>query len=174
MADCPCPSASPKRRPDLELDGLDTNRPSLTQEQIEAGILPRVKRYETLNFLEQFAMFMGVAQLLEISLKQLLHRRYGVDLESLETKSLGQVAGRLRDRGLRPDFLALLDSVVDYRNHIAHSLLANQIILQSLGAGDARFEPRELEKGVYELEQLWFLFHWTEEHDAWGEMPSNN
>ena len=113
-------------------------------------------------------MFMGLAQTLEISLKQLLHRRYGVELESLENASLGQVKGQLRDRGLRPDFVGLLHSVVGYRNHIAHSLLANQIMLQSLGVGNARFERRELEKGIFELEQLWFLFEWTEEHDAWG------
>ena len=86
----------------------------------------------------------------------------------VERATLGQVAHQLRDRGLRPDFLALLESVVGYRNRIAHSLLADQIILQSLGAGDARFERRELEKGIYELEQLWFLFKWTEAHAAWG------
>lgn len=148
---------------------MDNNSPSLTQEQIDSGVLQRLKRYESLNFFEKFAMFMGVAQVLEISLKQLLHRRYAVDFESLERSTLGQVARQLRDRGLRPDFLALLDSVVGYRNHIAHSLLANQIMLQSLGAGDARFERRELEKGIYELEQLWFLFAWTEEHGAWDQ-----
>ena len=147
---------------------MDAKYPSLTQEQIQSEVLQRLKRYEGLNFFEQFAMFMGVAQVLEISLKQFLYRRYAVDFESLERSTLGQVASQLRDCGLRPDFLTLLDSVISYRNHIAHSLLANQIMLQSLGAGGARFEQRELEKGIYELEQLWFLFEWTEEHDAWG------
>jgi hypothetical protein len=37
-----------------------------------------------------------------------------------------------------------------------------------LGAGKARFERRELEKGIYELEQLWLLFEWTEAHGGWG------
>lgn len=147
---------------------MDTNSPTLTQEELHSGILPRLKKYEALNFLEQFAMFMGIAQVLEISLKQLLHRRYGVDFESLERSTLGRVAHQLRECGLRPDFLTLLDSVVGYRNHTAHSLLVNQIILQSLGAGEARFERRELEKGIHELEQLWFLFEWTEAHAAWG------
>jgi hypothetical protein len=123
-------------------------------------------KYKKLNFFEQFAMFLELAQTFEMSLKQLLHRRYGVEFERLERATLGQVAGQLRDRGLRPDFVALLDSVVGYRSHIAHSLLANQIMLQSLGVGDARFE-RELEKGILGLEQLWFLFEWTEDHNAW-------
>lgn len=154
------------------LDGMDNTmqpeEPSLTQEQIQAEVRKRLEKYKNLNFFEHFAMFMGLAQAFEISLKQLLHRRYGVELENLERATLGQVTGQLRDRGLRPDFIELLDSVVGYRNHIAHSLLANQILLQSLGAGDARFERRELDKGIFELEQLWFLFEWTEEHNAWG------
>jgi hypothetical protein len=78
------------------------------------------------------------------------------------------VARLLRERGLRPDFIGLLESVVAHRNHIAHSLLASQVMLHSLAAGDARFERRALERGIYELEQLWFLYEWTEEHDAWG------
>ena len=142
--------------------------PSLRQEEIQSEVSRRLKRYENLNFLEQFAMFMGVAQVVELSLKQLLHRRYAVEFESLEHSSLGQVARLLRERGLRPDFIALLESVVAHRNHIAHSLLASQVMLHSLAAGDARFERRVLDRGIYELEQLWFLYEWTEEHDAWG------
>lgn len=147
---------------------LSTEEPSLTQEQILAEVSKRLERYKKLNFFGQFAMFMGTAQVLEISLKQLLYRKYAVEFESLERSSMGQVARMLRDRKFRPDFLALLDSVVDYRNHITHSLLANQIALNSLGVGDARFEHRQLEKGIFELEQLWILFGWTEEHDVWG------
>lgn len=151
---------------------MDSNQqpdePSLTPEEIQSEVLRRLKRYENLSFFEQFAMFMGVVQVVEISLKQLLHRKYGVEFESLERSTLGQVAHSLKDRGLRPDFTKLLDSVVGYRNHVAHSLLVNQIMLQSLGAGDARFEQRELQKGIYELEQLWFLYEWTEERNAWG------
>ena len=147
---------------------MQPEEPSLTQEQIQAEVRKRLEKYKKLNFFEQFAMFMGLVQVFEISLMQFLHRRYDVELETLERATLGQVTGQLRDRGLRPDFIALLDSVVGYRNHIAHSLLANQMLLQSLGAGDARFERRELEKGIFELEQLWFLFEWTEEHNAWG------
>ena len=147
---------------------MPVEEPSLSHEQIQAEVWKRIEKYKALNFFEQFAMFMGLAQAFEISLKQLLHRKYGVEFETLERATLGQVARQLKDRSLRPDFTALLDSVVGYRNHIAHSLLVNQIMLQSLGAGDAYFERRELEKGIFELEQLWFLFEWTEEQNAWG------
>lgn len=142
--------------------------PKLTHQQIQTEVWKRLEKYKNLNFFEQFAMFMGLAQALEISLKQFLHRKYGVEFETLERATLGQVTRQLKDHGLRPDFITLLESVVGYRNHIAHSLLASQIMLQSLGAGDASFERRELEKGIFELEQLWFLYEWTEEHNAWG------
>lgn len=89
----------------------------------------------------------------------------------MERWTLGRVAGALKERGLRQDFTVLLDSVVEYRNHIAHSLLANEMALQSLlGGRETRLETRQLEKGIYELEQLWFLYEWTEEHKAWGDL----
>jgi hypothetical protein len=144
-----------------------STHPSLTAEEISVAVRERLKRYEGLNLFEQFAMFMGMAQLVEISLKQLLHRKCGMRFEDMERWTLGQVARSLKECGLRADFIGLLDGVVSHRNHIAHSLLASQIMLHSLGAGDARFEIRILERGIYELEQLWFLYEWTEEHNAW-------
>ena len=150
----------------METEG--TGEPAtLSAEEIAAATSARLARYEDLNFLEQFAMFMGVAQIVEISLKQLLNRLHGVPFDETESRTLGQVAALLRKHGLRPDFLALLDSLVKRRNHIAHNLLASQFILEALGASEARFEIRELEKGIYELEQLWFLLEWTNEHGAW-------
>lgn len=146
---------------------MQPGKPSLTQEEIQAEVSRRLQRYENLNFLEWFAMFMGIAQVVEICLKQLAHRKYEISMENLERMTLGQVAGLLKQRGLRPDFITLLESVVQYRNHVAHSLLASQIALNSLGAGDARFEQKMLDRGTYELEQLLFLFEWTEEHDSW-------
>ena len=113
-------------------------------------------------------MFMGVAQILEIGLKGLLHRRFGVDIETMERWTLGKTAKTLKERGVRADFIQLLESVVDYRNYIAHELLANEAILRSLLSGESgRFEIRQLEKGTYELEQLMFLYDWTEEHQGW-------
>jgi hypothetical protein len=142
----------------------------LTSEEIRDAVFQRMEKYRDRNLLEHFGMFMGLAQLLELALKGLLHRRYGVQFEAMERWTLGQVAGALRDRHLRPDFLHLLGSVVQYRNHVAHSLLADAVVLRELYQGrPTRFETRALEKGTYELEQLWFLFEWTEEHNAWGD-----
>ncbi len=148
-----------------------TQRPqgqSLNVEEIQKAVGQRLTKYKKLNFLEHFAMFMGIAQLLELSLKGLLHRKYGVDPKDMERWTLGMTAKDLRQRGLRKDFCTLLESVVDYRNHVAHELMANEIMLRSLlGSDSARFEMRQLEKGTHELEQLMFLFEWCDENAAW-------
>lgn len=46
-------------------------------------------------------------------------------------------------------------------------LLANEALLRSLLNKSTRLNVRELEKGIYEIEQLIFLHDWCEEHAAW-------
>lgn len=142
--------------------------PELSAEEIQAGVFARLEKYKKLNLLEHFGMFMGIVQVLELNLKLLLHRRFQLELEVMERWTLGRVSTELKNRGVRPDFTHLLDSLVRYRNHIAHSLLANEMMLRDLmGGRETRFEVRELHKGTYELEQLWLLHDWTEANDAW-------
>jgi hypothetical protein len=143
--------------PDLRLD----------QKRIQKQVLTRLAKYKGLNVLEQYAVFMGSAQLLELALKQLLVRLYGHNLERIGKWTLGRTTAELKGKGLRKDFIALLESVVNYRNHIAHEVLANDAILKSLAGDSGRLEVRNLERGIYELEQLMFLHDWCEEHDAW-------
>jgi hypothetical protein len=145
------------------------NEPRLEAYEIQEHVLKRLKKYKNLNVLEQFAMFMGMAQVLEVGLKTLLSRRYKYDLEKMKTWTLGRTTRELKECGLRPDFIALLESVVEYRNHIAHELLVNDAMLKCILGGDSgRLELRQMEKGVYELEQVVFLHDWCEEHNAWG------
>ena len=143
--------------------------PILTHAEIQAAVGARLEKYRGRSVLEQFALFMGMAQLMELALKSFYSRRYGVDVDSLERWNLGQGKGALRDRGLRPDFVAYLESVVDYRNHMAHSFMADAFITRELFQRETRFESRELDKGIYELEQLFVLFEWTEVNQAWGQ-----
>jgi len=140
----------------------------LDHKEIQKEISRRLEKYKKLlNVLAQFAMFMGSAQLLELALKQLLVRLYGYDLEKIDKWTLGTTTKELKEKGLRKDFIAFLESVVEYRNHIAHELLANEAILRSLVGDSGRFEVRNLETGIYELEQVMFLYEWCEEHNAW-------
>jgi hypothetical protein len=102
--------------------------PSLSGEEIKELVLEKLKTYEDLSVLEQYAMFMGKAQILEFGLKGLLTRKYGIPSESMEKWTLGRVKNELKQKGLRPDFIAFLDSVVDHRNYIAHEFLVNNAI----------------------------------------------
>jgi hypothetical protein len=150
----------PKKKP-TQLDG----------KQILREASKRLKKYEKLNFLEQFAMFIGSAQVLELGLKHLLARRYNYDLEQLERWTLGRTANELKKCGVREDFLFLLESVVQYRNYITHELLVNDAMIKALVGKSGRMERRHLEKGIFELEQIMFLHDWIEEYGAW-EVPS--
>jgi hypothetical protein len=65
--------------------------PMLTEAEIRQGVDVRLEKYKGRSLFERFALFMGMAQLLELGLKRLLSRRYGVDIDSLERWTLGQV-----------------------------------------------------------------------------------
>lgn len=143
------------------------SEPSLSGEEIEKLVLQKLDEYKDLSFLEQYAMFMGKAQILEFGLKRLLARKYSVPMEDMERWPLGRVKNELEQKGLRPDFIALLNSVVQYRNYIAHELLANNALLSSIVDMSPHMKGKELWKGTYELEQIIVLHDWCEEHNAW-------
>jgi hypothetical protein len=143
------------------------SEPSLSGEEIQKLVLQKLDEYKDLSFLEQYAMFMGKAQILEFGLKRLLARKYSVPIEDMERWTLGRVKNELEQKGLRPDFIALLNSVVQYRNYIAHELLANNALFSSIVEMSPHMEGKELWKGTYELEQIIVLHDWCEEHNAW-------
>ena len=143
------------------------SEPSLSGEEIKKLVSQKLEAYKNLSFLEQYAMFMGKAQILEFGLKGLLARKYSVPLETMERWTLGRIKNELEQKGLRPDFIALLNSVVEYRNYIAHELLANNALISSMVEMSPRMGAGELWKGIYELEQIIILHDWSEEHNAW-------
>jgi hypothetical protein len=145
--------------------------PSLTREEVAKQLRKRLKPYDKLNLLEQFAMFMGKAQVLEFGLKSLLVHRCGYDLERMARWTLGGTVRELKTRSLRGDFLTLLEELVGYRNYIAHELLANDAMLRRVLGGDAgRLELKYLERGIYQVEHAILVHDWLEEHDAWGAL----
>ena len=112
---------------------------------------------------------MGVAQILELGLKSLLVRLYSYDIKAVSEWPLGKAKSELKQHGLRPDFISLLEGVVEYRNYIAHEFLVNDAILKCILASDSGgLDLGNLEKGIYELEQVMLLYDWCEEHNAWG------
>jgi hypothetical protein len=144
----------------------------LSEEDIQKGISDGILKYEGKNFLEKFAIYLGMAQILEFGLKKLLEEKFQYEPEKLERWSLGMVAKELEKNNLREDFIVLLKSVVEYRNYIAHDMLANRALIHNILGNQATEvhydkDQRTLDKSIIELEQLIFLFDWTNEHDGW-------
>ncbi|MDP3583530.1 MAG: hypothetical protein Q8R61_00245 [Thiobacillus sp.] len=144
-----------------------SDAPSLSKEEIQAKVHAKLDEYKQLSMLEQYAMFMGKAQILEFGLKGLLTRRYNIPPEDMERWTLGITRNELRDRGLRADFISLLDSLVDYRNNMAHEFLVNNAITRSIADLSQRKLYGDLFRAVYELEQIIILYDWCEENGGW-------
>ena len=146
----------------------------LTKKDIQRAVFKRLELYNKLTFVEQFAMFMGKAQLFELALRQLLARRYKYEFDDMERWPLGRTARELKQCGLRKDFVALLESVIQHRNFIAHELLASKTLLAAFSGTTARSVRRPLEHGIYELEQIMYLYNWCEKHNAWTDKTPSN
>lgn len=144
-----------------------TDATTLTGEEIKIRVLAKLDEYENLSHLEQYAMFMGKAQILEFGLKILLTRKFGIPPESMEKWTLGKVKDELKNQGLRTDFIALLKSVVAHRNNMAHEFLVNNAITKTL----ADFSERKLYgdrfRAIYEIEQIIILHDWCEMQSSW-------
>ncbi|MBF4222565.1 hypothetical protein PL85_18630 [Vibrio anguillarum] len=143
------------------------DKKALSGAEIRQKVLKKVEEYEDRPVLEQYALFMGKAQLLEFYLKNLLFRLFDVPIERSEKWTLGKTKNELKTQGLRPDFIEFLSRVVDYRNHMAHEFLANDALIQSFAEFSDHKRFRELYKAIYELEQLIVLYDWCEENQGW-------
>ena len=140
---------------------------SLSEDEIAAAVQEKLQEYERLSPLEQYAMFMGKAQILELGLKGLLARRYNVPPEEMENWTLGRVKNELEQRELRPDFISYLQGVVSHRNNMAHEFLVNNALTRAIANFSERHLYGDLFRAIYELEQIIILYDWCEEHEGW-------
>ena len=76
-----------------EIIGLD-------QKDISEGTKAGLKKYENLNFLERYALYIGVAQILEMRLKQILVNEFGEIFDNLEEWTLGRVLSKFKKEGI--------------------------------------------------------------------------
>lgn len=135
---------------------------------IRPQLKKRLEVYEKLSFFEQYAMFMGKAQILELGLKRVLTDKFDYDFETMEKWTLGKLSRKLEKEHIRPDFLVLLNSVVEYRNFIAHEMLAAEAMISALLDGSIFTKnQRQLGKAIYEIEQIILHFDLNQEHDGW-------
>ena len=144
-----------------------TDTAAMSGEQIKDEVIAKLHEYKDRSVFEQYAIFMGKAQILELGLKGLLTRRFNVPTEDMERWTLGKTKNELRDRGLRPDFIGFLESVVEYRNNMAHEFLANNAITRSITKFSDHKLYGDLFRALYELEQIIIFHDWCEENDGW-------
>ena len=143
---------------------------ALSGDQIKKDVFEKLAQYKDRSVLEQYAIFMGKAQILEFGLKGLLARKFNDPLEDMELWTLGRTRTELRQRGLRSDFIRFLDSVVDHRNNMAHEFLVNTEIIRSIANFSERKLYGDLFRALYEIEQVIILHDWCEENNGW--LPS--
>ena len=127
----------------------------LSSKQLNATIFKRLKKTDNLNFLEHFAMFMGKAQLVEMSLKKILVDRYHYDEDRIERWTLGTTIKELEKCGLRKDFIVLLKDLNEHRIYIAHNLLSDDALMQELAGPEVqRFAWKSLRPALYTVEAV--------------------
>lgn len=144
-----------------------TELSTMTGQQINAQVLAKLDEYKNMNVLEQYAIFMGKAQMLEYGLKGMITRKFKILDEDMDGWTLGRTKNELRDRGVRADFIAFLESVVTHRNNMAHEFLVNIGIIRSITNFSVRKHYSDLFRALYEIEQIIILHDWCEENDGW-------
>lgn len=141
--------------------------PTLTPQELAKRVHHSLSRLRPeMTFEEYCGVFMGKAQLIENSLKGILVHKYGRDESSLEKYTMGMCIAALRKSGMRPDFLALLDELLKYRNYIAHEILADEAHLRSLiGQDTGRLNFKHAERAMYVAEEVIQVHDFLVEHD---------
>ncbi|MEK9501626.1 hypothetical protein WI372_11600 [Gemmatimonadota bacterium DH-20] len=148
-------------------DEAAPNPTPLSGEEIQARVHGSLAEYMGRSVLEQYALFMGKAQMLELGLKGLLTRRFDVPADDMERWTLGKTKNALAGRGLRSDFIELLEGVVGHRNSMAHEFLVSSAITRSIAKCSGRRLHGDLFRALYEVEQIILIHDWCEENDAW-------
>ena len=139
-------------------------------EDIKLLVEQRIDKYRDKSFIEKYALYMGMVQILELQIKQILHSKFSFEtdeqFERLEKMTLGQAVRCLKDKNVRPDIIHLLEHNRDNRNDMAHSFLANTIMNTSLGFSLGSIEFRQLDKYIVELENVILFWEWCIHNDA--------
>jgi hypothetical protein len=136
-------------------DTVAKKKKQISGRQVNAIVFRRLRKYNRLNFLESFAMFMGKTQLIELRLKGLLVNKYRLKEAKIENWPLGQVIAELKKRELRQDFVRLLEELKRHRNYIAHQVLADDAITRKVAGPRAqRFAWKSLNHGLHSIETV--------------------
>lgn len=129
----------------------------------------RLEKYDGKSLIEKYALYMGMVQILELQIKQIIYSQFGYNsedqLKNLEKMTFGQAVGMV-DKKVRPDLIKLLENTRDNRNNMAHSFLVDTMISKSLGFSMESIEVRQLDKYIRELENVILFWEWCVKHEA--------
>lgn len=139
-------------------------------EDITKLLKQRTEKYKEKSFIEKYALYMGMVQILELQVKQILLSKFGFEtekqFEKLEKMTFGQAVKCLKNNHVRPDIIHLLEHNRDNRNDMAHSFLSQTVISTSLGFSLESIEVRQLDKYIHELENVILFWEWCLHNDA--------
>lgn len=129
----------------------------------------RLEKYDGKSLIEKYALYMGMVQILELQIKQMMYNQFGYtsekQLENLETMTFGQALNALY-KELYRDIFDSLKNTKENRNNMAHSFLVDTMISKSLGLSMESIEVRQLDKYIFELENSILFWEWCVKHEA--------
>ena len=131
----------------------------------------RLKKYDGKSLIEKYALYMGMVQILELQMKQIIYSQFDYksegQLKELEKMTLGGAVKILDEKmRVRLDLIKLLRNTRDNRNNMAHSFLVDTMISKSLGFSMESIEVRQLDKYIRELENVILFWEWCVKHEA--------
>lgn len=138
----------------------------LTPTKLQNKIIKNLTTIEKMSFLEQYAIFMGKSQIVELSLNGLLIHKYKYKEAKVEKFTLGTIIYELEKSGLRPDLIALLKELLKYRNSLAHEFLGVTAMGNKLAGNNfEKLQYKELHHALYQVEQVIHVYDFLNENN---------
>lgn len=162
----------PKKK-SVKKDSKAEKEIKLTPSQLQKRIFKSLDQTNKLSMLERYAIFMGKAQLIELTLKNLLVQFYKVPEENLEKATLGRAISMLEQKKFRGDFVSLLWQLNEYRVEMAHEFLSSFAILNKLSDGKfSRLNTRSLDHALFKVEEVIHVYDFLAENKYLLHQPA--
>ncbi len=139
---------------------------TLTQNRVLKTVTKRLEPLAKLSFLEQYSVFMGKVQIIEMALKQRLVNKYGYSDSRVQKWTLGTTITELEKNGLRKDFVILVRELLEFRNYFSHDFLADHALMNSLaGLQAGRLSAKQLRHALFKVEEVICVHDFLTEND---------
>jgi hypothetical protein len=130
---------------------MKTGNKTLTPKMLMKKMSRSMAYLDKLSFLENYAMFMGKAQLIEFKLKKILSVKRRYSESKLDRMPLGVVISELERLGIRKDFISLLRDLKKFRNDMAHEFLVSHLSRIRLDHRFGRLSWKPLRNAIFRL-----------------------